>query len=179
MPVANCRSLATEIAPYTFENCLVQYGQKIDAQDMMARRPTRNADLRAIQDYATSFSRWTEAYQALLADHARTGRRVALYGAGHLTCSFVNFHDLGKLVAFVVDDTPQKQGRYLPKCGVPVRPKETLDAAQTPLCLLGLSPEIEDKVIANNGEFVAAGGAFGSMFAASLRSVRKLLPQRA
>jgi hypothetical protein len=176
MPVANCRSLGTEVAPYTFENCLVQYGQKIAWQDSKTPLPTRDADLRAIRDYASSFSRWTREYRALLADHARDGRRVALYGAGHLTCAFVNFHDLGEQVAFVVDDTPQKQGRYLPKCGVPIMPKEALDARQTPLCLLGFSPEIEDKVIANNAEFVAAGGQFSSMFAASLRSVRKLLP---
>ena len=99
-----------------------------------------------------------------------------MYGAGHLTCAFVYFHDLAEEISFVVDDTPQKQGRFLPKCGVPIRPKEALDGAQTPLCLLGLSPEIEDKVIANNGRFVAAGGKFGSIFAASDRSMRKLLP---
>jgi hypothetical protein len=176
MPVANCRSLATEVAPYTFENCLVQFGQKIDDDYSKTAPRTWNADLGIIRAYASSFSRWTQDYRALLAGHTRNSRRAALYGAGHLTCAFVNFHDLAEQIAFVVDDTPQKQGRYLPKCGVPIRPKEALDGAQTPLCLLGLSPEIEDKVIANNGGYVAAGGTFGSIFAASGRSVRKLLP---
>jgi hypothetical protein len=129
-----------------------------------------------IRDYAASFSHWSKAYRALLAEQATNGKRAVLYGAGHLTCAFVNFHDLADQIAFVVDDTPQKQGRYLPKSGVPIRPKEELDAAQTPLCLLGLSPEIEDKVIANNAGFVAAGGTFSSIFASSRRSLRTLLP---
>jgi hypothetical protein len=176
MAAANCRNLGTDTAPYTFENCLIQYGQKINAEDSKTSPRTRDADLRIIRDYASSFSRWTQEYHALLADYARSGRHVALYGAGHLTCAFANFHDLAEQIAFVVDDTPQKQGRYLAKCGLSVRPKEALDATQTPLCLLGFSPEIEEKVIANNSEFVAAGGQFSSIFAASVRSMRKLLP---
>jgi hypothetical protein len=179
MPVAGCRSLGTDIAPYTFENCLVQFGQKLGEGVPKTPPPTREADLRAIRDYASSFSRWTRDYRALLASHAGNGARVALYGAGHLTSAFVNFHDLAEHIAFVVDDTPQKQGRYLPKCGVPVRPKDALDTASTPLCLLGFSPEIEDKVIASNGTFVASGGQFSSIFAASHRSFRKLLPSQA
>jgi hypothetical protein len=175
MSVAGCRGLGIDVAPYMFENCLVSFGQKTGKQEAAAT-PPRGADLRMIREYAASFPRWTEAYHGLLADYRRDGGQVALYGAGHLTCAFVNFHDLAKHIAFVVDDTPQKQGRYMAKCGVPVRPKEALDASRTPLCLLGFSPEIEDKVIANNGAFVAAGGKFSSVFAASPRSLRKLLP---
>jgi hypothetical protein len=179
MPIAGCRGLGVDVAPYTFENCLVGFGQKTDGRDSTPPSAARGADLRVIRGYAASFSRWTRAYRSLLAGCTQGGRQVALYGAGHLTCAFVNFHDLSERIAFVVDDTPQKQGRYMPKCGVPVRNRESLDATQTPLCLLGLSVEIEDKVIANNGAFVAGGGAFSSIFAASPRSLRKLLPASA
>jgi hypothetical protein len=176
MPIAGCRGFGTDVAPYTFENCLVGYGQKIDEKDARPLAAAPGADLRMIRQYAGEFSRWTQQYRSLLDSYAGNGRQVALYGAGHLTCAFVNFHGLAGQIAFVADDTVQKQGLYMPKCGVPVRPKEALDAAQTPLCLLGFSPEIEDKVIANNSRFVAAGGRFNSVFAASTRSVRKLLP---
>jgi SAM-dependent methyltransferase len=175
MPVANCRSIATEVAPYTFEDCLVQFGQKLGAADQAPEPPKRDVDLRPIRDYAASFPRWTEAYRALLADGGRGSRRVAIYGAGHLTSAFLNFHGLAGEIDFVVDDTPEKQGRYLPKSGLAVRPRQALDANRTPLCLLGLSPEIEDRVIANNAAFVAAGGQFSSIFAASDRSIRKLM----
>jgi hypothetical protein len=176
MPIAGCRNLGTDVAPYTFENCLVAYGRKIDETDSRPPMPAPDPDLRMIRQYAGSFLRWTGEYHSLLDSYVRDGRQVALYGAGHLTCAFVNFHGLAEQIAFVADDTAQKQGLYMPKCGVPVRPREALDPAQTPLCLLGLSPEIEDKVIANNDRFVAAGGRFNSVFAASRRSVRRLLP---
>ena len=87
----------------------------------------------------------------------------------------MNFHGLAEQIALVADDTPHKQGLYLPKCRVPVLAKEALDATRTPLCLLGLAPENEDKVIANNGRYVAAGGTFHSIFAASRRSIRELV----
>jgi hypothetical protein len=176
MPVAGCQSLGIDVAPYIFENCLVSFGQKIGEGNTKPPTAMRSADLGKIRDYAACFSRWTQAYRSLLASYTGNGRQVALYGAGHLTCAFVNFHDLAQQIAFVVDDTPEKQGRFMAKCGVPVRPKEALDATQTPLCLLGFSPEIEDKVIANNGRYVAAGGQFRSVFAASPRSFRELLP---
>jgi hypothetical protein len=178
MPVAGCRSLGIDVAPYTFENCLVSFGQKLGGDASRSHTPAHGADLGVVRDYAAAFSRWTNQYRSLLAGYTSSGRQVALYGAGHLTCAFVNFHGLAQHIAFVVDDTPQKQGRYMPRCGVPVRPKDALSAAKTPLCLLGFSPEIEDKVIASNAGFVAAGGQFNSVFAASSRSFRKLLPQR-
>ena len=83
----------------------------------------------------------------------RDGRKLALYGAGHLSAAFVNFHELGEYFAFVVDDTPQKQGLYLPGCGLPIVAQDRLNSNQIAACLMGFAPQIEDKVIANNAGF--------------------------
>ena len=92
--------------------------------------------------------------------------------SSHLACAFVNFHGLSGLFDFVADDTPQKQGRFLPGARLPILPSQELVRRRVPLCLLALSIGNEDRVIARNAAFTEAGGAFRSIFAASRRSIR-------
>jgi hypothetical protein len=75
----------------------------------------------------------------------------------------------------VVDDMAQKQGLFLPKCRLPIVPRAQLSAKETSACFFGLAPELEEKIIANNRDYEAAGGRFYSMFADSARSIRTLL----
>lgn len=103
------------------------------------------------------------------------GKKLAAYGAGHLTAAFINFHGLADYFACVIDDTPQKQGLFLPGANLPIVARSRLLDGDIAHCLFGLAPQIEDKVIANNQEFVARGGQFHSMFADSPRSIRKLV----
>jgi hypothetical protein len=105
----------------------------------------------------------------------RDGRKLAAYGAGHLTCAFLNFHEVADYFAFVVDDTPQKQGLHLPGSLTPIVPRDRLNTEEISACLFGLAPQIEDKVISNNTKFREGGGLFLSMFADSGRSIRTLL----
>jgi C-methyltransferase C-terminal domain/Putative zinc binding domain/Methyltransferase domain len=173
MPAAGCESLGIDIHPYLFEDCLIQIGRKTGTASRPVAVAARETD--RLSGYVDAFPHWTQSYRAFLESHAGAGRGAALYGAGHLACAFVNFHGLADLFRFVVDDTPQKQGLFLPKCGLPIVPRETLDANGVPVCLFGLSPEVEDKIIANNLSYIAAGGRFYSILAASERSLRKAL----
>ena len=84
----------------------------------------------------------------------------------------MNFHGLAELFDFVADDTPQKQGRFLPGARLPILPSEELVRRRVALCLLALSIGNEDRVIARNAAFVETGGTFRSIFAASPRSIR-------
>jgi hypothetical protein len=52
--------------------------------------------------------------------------------------------------------------------------RDRLVADRITTCLFGLSPQIEDKVVANCRSFVERGGRFLSMLADSKRSVRHL-----
>ena len=165
--------LGVDRHPYPFEDVLVLYARRGDqGTGILAtddRVAARSVDLAAA--YAADFPGRTQAIRATLDRLARNGP-IALYGAGHLTCAFVNLHDLASYFAFVVDDTPEKQGLFLPGNGLEIVPRETLARSDVATCLFGLAPEIEDKVIANNRAFIARGGAFYSIFAASPRSPR-------
>jgi len=164
--------LGVDRHPYPFEDVLVLYARALDPG---ARAPTTNARVAAAAfelatGYAADFPGRTRAIREALDRLARNGP-IALYGAGHLSCTFVNLHGLASYFAFVVDDTLKKQGLFLPGNGLEIVPREKLARSDVATCLFGLAPEIEDKVIANNRAFVERGGAFYSIFAASPRSI--------
>jgi hypothetical protein len=171
-------AIGLDIHPFPFEDVLVLTAVKGDGRadgthTVAAEAVARNVAL--TRQYAEAFGPWTERYRQLCRRLTRDGRKLALYGAGHLSAAFVNFHGLGEYFAFVVDDTPQKQGLHLPGCGLPIVARDRLNSDQIAACLMGFAPQIEDKVIANNACFHEAGGSFYSIFADSKRSIRNAL----
>ena len=164
-------TIRLDVYPLPFENSLV----------LIARKSGGNQEFRvgdAARDQAGSLVKYAEAYgpacQELrdrLAGHRQNKGPIALFGAGHLACAFANFMGVADLIDFVADDTPQKQGKYLPGARLPILPSQALLDHGVTLCLLALSINNEDKVIARNEAFVKRGGIFRSIFRASGRSV--------
>jgi hypothetical protein len=175
LAAAGCEPVATQVHPLPFEDVIVLCARK--AATARHRPPAIGAaeSSALAQRYAAAFDRWTAAYRGLFETFTGDGRRLAAYGAGHLTCAFLNFHGLAEYFAFVVDDTPQKQGLFLPKCLLPIVPRARLDASRISACLFGLGPGVEDRIIANNADFVAGGGKFYSLLVDSPRSIRSLV----
>lgn len=154
------------VYPYPYENCLVLVARKTAAASQT------DADRVPVARYAESFKRVTAALQTALAAEAARAP-VALYGAGHLTAAFVNYHGLAPSISHLVDDTPQKQGLFLPGLDIPIEKPAVMVETGVKLCLLGLAPEIEPKVIARNEAYVQSGGRFASLLAASASSWQK------
>lgn len=170
--------LGHTIHPYPFEDVIVAAVRKPVAGDVAELGFDRQAVERNValaRAYGAAFAGWTARQDTLFTQMTADGRKLAAYGAGHLTCAFLNFHGFTRHFAMVIDDTPVKQGLHLPKAGLPIRPGSALAPAQIAACLMGFGPEVEDKVIAKNEAFVVGGGAFYSMFADSRRSIRALL----
>lgn len=174
LAAAGCVAVGHEIHPFAFEDVIVLYARKdperASASPVEPAAIERNVAL--ARGFGAAFHTATERHQSVLAALTEDGKPLAAYGAGHLTCAFINFHGLADLFAFVVDDTKEKQGLYLPKCGLPIVPNTQLTTDAVSACLLGLSPEIEEKVISNNPLYTGGGGEFYSMFADSRRSLQ-------
>lgn len=170
------RPVWTDSYPLIYEPCLVQVIQKTDGRGAQCRPRDLAAVIddseRNLRDFADGFDERGERLRAFLARHREcTGVAPALYGAGHLSSAFVTYHDLAGELAYVVDDTPSKQGRYMPGGTLEIVPSARLVEDGIRMVLLGLSPEVEDKVIAKNAAFVAHGGEFYSILCGSDRSV--------
>jgi hypothetical protein len=167
--------VALDVQRYPFEDVAVVYAKRTGTSAASLDQADVARDVAAARAFGAALATWTAQYDKLCSRLTAGGRKLAAYGAGHLTCAFLGFHGLARHFAFVVDDTPQKQKLFMPKSGLPVVGRERLAAERIAACLFGLGPETENKIIPNSKDYLDKGGAFYSMLADSPRSIRNLL----
>lgn len=160
----------TLVYPYALEDALV-----VIARPGVTVQPAPGGDTLALErGAARRFSREFEnvrrQYRTYLRAARALGKRIAIFGAGHLAATFLNVLGVGEYVDCVIDDNPDKAGLSMPGSGVPI-----VGSARLPdvdLCLLALSPASEVRVLAKHKSFVEAGGQFASIFALSPMAVK-------
>jgi len=153
----------TLIYPYALEDSIVMV-VRADRGGAVYAREKPNEELARGRRYAKQFPEVRERYRTVLARHNAAGRRVALFGAGHLAAKFLNLFEAGSYIDCVIDDNPNKQVLLMPGSHLPIRNSSILDEGQIDLCLLTLSPESERKVLSAKKAFVDQGGEFRSIF---------------
>src|SRR3990167_2281493 len=173
--------------PYTFETCLKRGGfmfhsidsYAYDAQDYLIAivKPSHQMESNVIHDdqdalfsaqqlmmhYAERYSQQKNWFKNVLSQYQKQGK-IALLGAGHLGCHFVNLMDVQHLIDFLVDDHPHKRGMFMPGSRLPVVSSSILDEEHVMLCLLSLNQESEKNFIEKNKKFIERGGTFASIF---------------
>jgi hypothetical protein len=172
---AGFEPIRTDIYPLPFENSLVQLARRGTPQAAPLTPAEVAAELTLLPAYAEAFPAKTAGLRAALTKLRAEKGPIALFGAGHLACHFVNFHGLADLIDFVADDTPQKQNLYLPGARLLILPSGEMVARGVKTCLFALSINNENNVVARNQAFLDQGGTFYSIFAASPRSVHALI----
>jgi hypothetical protein len=158
--------------PYPFENSLVAIAQS-NGNGGGAQLPV-SAVAREQQRgiaFGRGFAERRDRIGRFLRAHRRHRGPIALFGAGHLACMFVNVFGVADAIDVVVDDNPHKCGLYMPGSRLPIVGSSVLLREPITLCLLSLNPIGEDKVIEKNAAFVARGGTFASIFPASARAL--------
>ncbi|MGP1397577.1 MAG: methyltransferase domain-containing protein [Inquilinaceae bacterium] len=160
-----------DVYPLPFENSLVQLARKTGRPGPMRVDAAARGQVGVLARYADAYAPARRDLRTRL-ERVRAERGpIALFGAGHLACAFANFMGVADLIEFVADDTPEKQGKFLPGARLPIVPSSALVEQKVVLCLLALSIANEDKVIARNEAFARQGGVFRSIFRASPRSI--------
>ena len=161
-----------ECFPYPFENSLVGIAQP--EKNIVPSFPSERI-LERERNRALAFSEGLIEHRSRLKgffpEFRRNQGNIALFGAGHLACTFINLLELKHYIEFVADDNPNKRGLFMPGSHLPILGSDALLERGIKLCLLSLSPESEDKVIQNNGAFVKHGGSFSSIFPGSKRAL--------
>lgn len=150
---------------YPLEDSLVALVRPIPAVAPVAVPSEQELELGL--GYGRHFDEIRERIRGDLLRLKTEGKKVAVFGAGHLAAKFLNLFELRDLVSCVIDDNPNKSGLLMPGSGVPVRPSSALMDEKIDLCLLSLSPESEKKVVAAKKDYLDQGGRFLSIFALS------------
>ncbi len=147
--------------PYPMENSLVSIATRAPGR---LPSPGVSREWKRFERYGKLFrSRKENARRHLRRLKIKFGK-IAMLGAGHLNCHFMNLLDLNGLVDEVVDDDPHKQGLLMPGSHKKIKPPAILNEPGIKLCLLGVSAEAEHEVLRRNGEFLNSKGRFLSVF---------------
>lgn len=133
--------------------------EAVDAQ----RDAELAAGLKAPAWYAGQQARAERVKDDLLAwllDAKRAGRKVAAYGAAAKGNTLLNFAGVrGDLIAFVVDRSPGKQGRFLPGSRIPIVSEDHL-RAERPDDVLLLPWNLRDELVEQLAYIRDWGGRF-------------------
>ena len=171
LSIGGFEPIRTDMYPLPFENSLVQLARKTGSPGPVSISAAARAQVGMLSEYAEKYKPACVELRATLEKVRAEKGPIALFGAGHLACAFANFMGVADLIEFVVDDTPQKQGKFLPGARLPILPSAALVERRIALCLLALSIHNENTVIGRNQSFVDGGGIFRSIFRASPRSI--------
>ena len=110
--------------------------------------------------FAKRISAAGEKLRAVLAGYKARGKRVVGYGApAKATTLCYAFGIDGSMLEYIVDDSPLKQGLYMPGTHIPIKPSGALYAG-TPGCCLILAWNFADSIVKNNQLFIKNGGIF-------------------
>ena len=130
----------------------------------------RKASPNTIDKHSSAIIRYRELWPVFqksvreyLIELKEQGHRIAVYGAGARSCTFVNFNEIGPLIEFFVDDQEEKQGLWVPGCNLSIQPSRSLYEDSITFCLLGVNMENESKVMENHTTWIKNGGIFRSI----------------
>ena len=160
--------------PYPFENSLVAIAQVSGGSGRETRMPSKGAvdvELERGRRFAADLPVRRQRLRQYLEEFRRTRGRIALFGAGHLACTFVMLFGIADLVECVIDDNPNKRGLFMPGSRLPIVGSDVLQSGEIALCLLSLNPIGEQKVMEKNGAF-SQRGTFASIFPASAHALK-------
>jgi SAM-dependent methyltransferase len=157
--------------PYPYEDSLVfLLVPEVDVRP--SAQPELTMEFTRARIFAEAFAgmavRYREALEVLVRRHHGG---VALFGAGHSACAFVNYYGLADLIDLVIDDNPHKAGLFLPGARLPITGSAGLAESDIRICLTCFAPEYEDRVMAQHRRFLEAGGCFYSIFSGSARGL--------
>lgn len=156
-----------ESYPYPYENSLVAITRPLGG--VLGETTDMQHELARAERFAAEFAGQRTVVRNFIGALRLQGRRIAVFGAGHLACMFINLMDVANDIEFVVDDHPGKWGLLMPGSHLPIRHSQDLMSEGIDICLSSLSPESEEKVIAKQGPFLERGGQLLSLFPSSRR----------
>ncbi len=165
----------TVLYPYPLEDSLVAIVRNSRlAGDAPLPRDRREAALADGRAFARGFPELRTRLHGLFRAWRQEGKRVAIFGAGHLAAKFVNLLQLKAFLDCVIDDNPNKQDLLMPGSRLPILGSAALGSRAIDLCLLSLNPESEQKVLAKNRSFLDRGGRFLSIFSLSPQTIYRM-----
>lgn len=154
---------------YPLENSLVAIVQEAFPSEKPLRTDTQllAEEVARARGFALALSHRKIDVRKKLETLRRKHGSIAMFGAGHLSVAFLSLMQVADLVSCVIDDNPNKKGLQMPIGNLEIVGSEALYSGDIKVCLLGLNPQNQPRVIAKQQRFVDQGGIFASIFPGS------------
>ena len=157
-----------KLYPYPFENSLIAVTQAAPTKkDSELSREQLQEELNIGKLFGSQFVSHKQKIRQFIQELREEYGPIAVFGAGHLACVYVNFFGIQDLIEFFVDDNPNKIHLLMPGSKLPIYGSKAILENKIKVCILGLNPLSEDKVVSRNQAFVESGGKFFSIFPGS------------
>ena len=112
-----------------------------------------------IKNFAKKMERLKNEIGSVLINYKNQGKTIAGFGAARSGTTLITQMGIGKLLDFIVDDNPEKQGKFTPGDHIIVKPTKTI-YEKKPDYLFILAWVHAKKIIENNKKYLDAGGHF-------------------
>jgi hypothetical protein len=158
---------------YRLEDSLVAVVKKASPRASFDSLPKslREEELKRASGYAEMFDLLRCKLHRFLGGLKCTGATIAVFGAGHMACTFTNILEIEPYVDYFIDGDPHKIGLYMPGNRRPVHSAKVLEAFNPDFVLLGINPDRELAVMQQSREYLRKGGKFLSIFPGSGHSL--------
>jgi len=117
------------------------------------------ADLQTLRDFDAKVKQLRDRTATLTAKWKREGAKIAGYGAARSGPTLISQLGLAGKIDYIVDDHPQKVGKYETGDGIPIVPTSQL-CERMPDYTVILAWVHSQKIIASNREYLDKGGRF-------------------
>ncbi len=167
---AGFRDFEIRIYSYPMEDSLVAIVRNVASNPLQTNNDVIH-EISPLENFAGSFKSRGIKIRKYLQNLQSQGQSVALFGAGHVAVKFINFYNLSSCLIGVIDDNPNKIGRFMPGSQLQIFSSDCLDSGEIKLCLSALNPESEKKVLKANAGYLSLGGKFCSIFSAGRNNI--------
>lgn len=128
--------------------------------ELLELEKTRGLDQpETVRGFATRLKKVKDELGGMLIDFKRQGMTIAGYGAARSGTTLISQMDLGNVLSFIVDDSPEKQNKLSPGHHIPVLPTKAV-YERRPEYVFILAWIHAKKIIENNRKYLEQGGHF-------------------
>jgi SAM-dependent methyltransferase len=112
-----------------------------------------------LKDFAAQLRKLREQLGGMMAEFKQRGKTVWGYGAARSGTTLIAQMNLGKVISFIVDDSPDKQNKFSPGDHIPILPSKALYERKPDYAFI-LAWIHAQRIIENNQPYLAQGGHF-------------------
>jgi hypothetical protein len=129
----------------------------------------KNTPISRFDEYRNSFEDIKKNYITQLEKMKKNGDIIVIFGAGHQSIMFINALKLVPYISFIIDDDINKQGYFSPGSNIPIVDSSILLGKNSDInvCLLAVSPKLEEKIQAKLKPFTKRSGKLYTIFPGS------------